>query len=288
MGVIGARLYAAEVGQGFLSVDPLAQDFAAYSGYNYVLGNPISLIDPDGRSATSTHTDKDGNVVAVYQDGDNGVYRHESLPDEFAATGSGSGQRLKGSDGELMGETLYWDEFVDTYTGGLIEDMKISFGTSWDEMIDFYHGKAQSMSLVEVAQESTNTGLFSIQDKNGLTKEARLLNGFYATSRSAGNYLAGYNAAGRASFAGFDYDTFQRLAGALHYRNHTDGGRLAKDEMALIAAGSHTYGSFPLYGELEYQYRMSTRGWAASGNSLKNNGIFTQFSEGHKIPARTY
>ncbi|MEM8586371.1 MAG: hypothetical protein AAGF87_19005 [Bacteroidota bacterium] len=49
MGVIGARLYAAEVGQGFLSVDPLAQDFAGWSGYNYVLGNPIVLTDPDGR-----------------------------------------------------------------------------------------------------------------------------------------------------------------------------------------------------------------------------------------------
>jgi len=45
----GARLYDADVGR-FLSVDPLAQDFAAYSGYNYVLGNPVKLVDPDGRS----------------------------------------------------------------------------------------------------------------------------------------------------------------------------------------------------------------------------------------------
>ncbi|MEM8586372.1 MAG: RHS repeat-associated core domain-containing protein, partial [Bacteroidota bacterium] len=46
----GARLYDADVGR-FLSVDPLAEDYAAYSGYNYVLGNPIIMIDPDGRSA---------------------------------------------------------------------------------------------------------------------------------------------------------------------------------------------------------------------------------------------
>ncbi|MEM8584904.1 MAG: T6SS effector amidase Tae4 family protein [Bacteroidota bacterium] len=50
MGVIGARLYAAEVGQGFLSVDPLAQEFASYSPYNYVLGNPVRLVDPDGKA----------------------------------------------------------------------------------------------------------------------------------------------------------------------------------------------------------------------------------------------
>jgi len=34
----------------FLSVDPLAKDFAAWSAYNYVLGNPILLVDPDGRA----------------------------------------------------------------------------------------------------------------------------------------------------------------------------------------------------------------------------------------------
>ena len=45
----GARFYDADVGR-FLSVDPLAADFAAWSAYNYVLGNPVSLIDPDGRA----------------------------------------------------------------------------------------------------------------------------------------------------------------------------------------------------------------------------------------------
>jgi hypothetical protein len=35
----------------FLSVDPLAADYAAWSGYHYVLGNPLVFVDPDGRSA---------------------------------------------------------------------------------------------------------------------------------------------------------------------------------------------------------------------------------------------
>ena len=43
----GARLYDSELGR-FLGVDPLAGKFKAWSPYNYVLGNPVSLIDPDG------------------------------------------------------------------------------------------------------------------------------------------------------------------------------------------------------------------------------------------------
>jgi RHS repeat-associated protein len=50
----GARLYDADV-MRFLSVDPLAADYAAWSSYNYVLGNPLIFVDPDGRSATNEY-----------------------------------------------------------------------------------------------------------------------------------------------------------------------------------------------------------------------------------------
>ncbi|MBL7955898.1 MAG: RHS repeat-associated core domain-containing protein [Flavobacteriales bacterium] len=44
----GARYYDSDVAR-FLSLDPLAADYASWSPYNYVMGNPISLVDPDGR-----------------------------------------------------------------------------------------------------------------------------------------------------------------------------------------------------------------------------------------------
>ncbi|WP_175489244.1 RHS repeat-associated core domain-containing protein [Neolewinella agarilytica] len=44
----GARLYDSELGR-FLGVDPLASKFPGWSPFNYVVGNPNSLIDPDGR-----------------------------------------------------------------------------------------------------------------------------------------------------------------------------------------------------------------------------------------------
>ncbi|MFK8100946.1 MAG: RHS repeat-associated core domain-containing protein [Saprospiraceae bacterium] len=46
----GARFYDADIGR-FLSLDPLAADYAAWSPYNYVLSNPIILIDPTGKSS---------------------------------------------------------------------------------------------------------------------------------------------------------------------------------------------------------------------------------------------
>jgi RHS repeat-associated protein len=48
----GARLYDADV-MRFLSVDPLAADYAGWSGYHYVLGNPLVFVDPDGRSSNN-------------------------------------------------------------------------------------------------------------------------------------------------------------------------------------------------------------------------------------------
>ncbi|GAA0875025.1 hypothetical protein GCM10009118_14330 [Wandonia haliotis] len=44
----GARYYDSDLGR-FLSLDPLAAKFPAWSAYNYVLGNPVKFTDPDGK-----------------------------------------------------------------------------------------------------------------------------------------------------------------------------------------------------------------------------------------------
>ncbi|MCF6238441.1 MAG: RHS repeat-associated core domain-containing protein [Candidatus Marinimicrobia bacterium] len=43
----GARFMDPTIGR-FVSVDPLADRYAYFSTYSYVLNNPIGLIDPDG------------------------------------------------------------------------------------------------------------------------------------------------------------------------------------------------------------------------------------------------
>ena len=45
----GARFYDSDIAR-FLSLDPLASKFPSWSTYNYVMGNPIALIDPNGKA----------------------------------------------------------------------------------------------------------------------------------------------------------------------------------------------------------------------------------------------
>src|SRR5690606_4564831 len=44
----GARYYDSDISR-FLSTDPWQAKYPAWSTYNYVMGNPISLIDPTGK-----------------------------------------------------------------------------------------------------------------------------------------------------------------------------------------------------------------------------------------------
>ena len=45
----GARFYMPNIGR-WTSVDPLAASYPAWSPYNYVLNNPLGLVDPDGKA----------------------------------------------------------------------------------------------------------------------------------------------------------------------------------------------------------------------------------------------
>jgi RHS repeat-associated protein len=58
----GARYYDSDLGR-FLSVDPLAKDYAAWSPYNYVLGNPVIFVDPDGMKVDDYYYDENGNFL---------------------------------------------------------------------------------------------------------------------------------------------------------------------------------------------------------------------------------
>jgi hypothetical protein len=266
----GFRFYDAALGRWHCQ-DPLSERYYTQSPYQYVMNNPISFFDPDG---TSTHTDSSGVVIAVYDDDDNSVYKHGALPDSYAQDNNGLEYKTvkdkdgnekkvatnKLSGGENMGETEHWDEFVSPETGNVMTSTTIQFGKSFDPIIDKMAAIADGMDLKEIAAQSGPGGTFDIKVK--YANQAGLLNGKYATARSAGNYLAGYNAEGGSYFGvGISFTTFQKLAGALHVQ-----GSLTNKQKANIVLTGKAYGPAPAYGEKMYQYRMSKAGWNASKN----------------------
>jgi hypothetical protein len=164
-----------------------------------------------------------------------------------------------------MGETEHWDEFVSPETGKTLTNYKMQFGKSFDPLVAQMHEKAKNMDLKEIASKSAGGQLFDI--KKDYVGVGALLNGKYATSRSAGNFLAGYNAK-HATYlgVGISFTTFQQLAGALHIEE-SNGKLLSKGQMIdIVILGTYQSSDInkfvaPTYGEVNYQYRMSLAGW---------------------------
>jgi len=97
----------------WLSVDPLAEEFPAWSPYNYTLQNPVRYVDPDGRAPQdfTILIAKDGaggrgHMGAIIQDG-NGNYYYVTMwaaenagVSKMASSGVNGGmnvQELKGA-----------------------------------------------------------------------------------------------------------------------------------------------------------------------------------------------
>ncbi len=97
----GARYYNPRISLWY-GVDPLAEDFPAWTPYHYVHNNPINLIDPDGRAASTDVTKNDDGtytVVGAYDDGDNNIYVVD-------------GNRNR--TGETIGTTMQPTDFMNT------------------------------------------------------------------------------------------------------------------------------------------------------------------------------
>jgi RHS repeat-associated protein len=114
----GWRQYMPELGR-WNGMDQLSEKYHSFSPYAYVMNNPVSFTDPDGRDITETSTGwtftgDDINWMMSYLQGGGGVKQLEQALATFgnsSSGGSGSGGGSSGGGGFNVGgsNTAFWN-----------------------------------------------------------------------------------------------------------------------------------------------------------------------------------
>ena len=183
----------------WLSVDPLADKYPSISPYAYCALNPVRLVDPDGREV-STHIDCEGNVVAVFNDGDYGVYQHLGTTQQAKEEAISKHSSCMPSAGGLkVGETWTQLGFCDfekyQSTGEIVPGAgaRIDLSSNWaEQQID--RAMNSNPSIDEYMEKAgSENGDFNIKNHapGGNVYYGSKAYGRYVSARDAGNILAG-------------------------------------------------------------------------------------------------
>ena len=188
----GARMYDAEIGR-FTGIDPLADSYAAYTPYHYVLGNPLRFVDPDGMRVESTIVRENDNgsytvVGGDPNDGDNGVY-------------------VLGSLGQLnmkkIGDSLTpWSFFKEDGTAMVGANIDLS-SDEFNRMFESYSNI--NPDIISYMMNATGGGLFDFKtwgienihpdDRDSYKYRGGMFKNKIVSARDMGNYVAGFAAA---------------------------------------------------------------------------------------------
>ncbi|MFA5184742.1 MAG: toxin TcdB middle/N-terminal domain-containing protein [Patescibacteria group bacterium] len=230
----------------FLSQDPEAlrnpekflSDPQQLNMYSYARNNPISLVDPDGK--TTKVNSETGKVLSVIQDKSTNII---SVPFR-------GGQQICAPE-KVIGRSFA----VDTFEPGVT----VHIGD--DKTQKLYNSvKPANESKVTTALKSTSGGEYDIKKTWGYENagDGVMFEGKYGTLEDMGNILAGIN----ARVSGENYSDFQRTAGGLH-----QAGKVGAFNAYYFGK---EYGPAPTYGETNRQYIFSGLGyWESYNNYIK-------------------
>ncbi len=186
----GAR-YLNPTSAVWMSVDPLFEKYVGMSPYNYCAGNPVKLVDVDGRS-TNVAANDDGTYTVVggnINDNDNGIYLNDkdktligysatplsfynSDEDEWMGRinpNDESGKQFLNEEIQQVGMTL--TKYIANAKGGEPYDFKRTNGSNkviYKDSKDFYRGLP-----INLKGDNTNLPV-------------------YASARDIGNIAAGF------------------------------------------------------------------------------------------------
>ena len=177
-----ARYYNSDLSI-WLSVDPLSDKYPNLSPYTYCANNPVRMVDEDGRDF-STHTDDDGNVIAVYDDGNLGIYKHSNEEIQQFYNGKDFANNIE----SMAGFTLCTESFQ--------KGDKIDYGSyaaqEWLNTFDasFAHSFVNPLEAMFIYITNAGNGE-AFDAKSHLQNGSQISDGVYITPRDLGNFAAG-------------------------------------------------------------------------------------------------
>ena len=222
---------------------------AAFAGEDV---NVAAGVAAEAVENNATFIDKKNEVKKVILNGDKGIYQCNFQNDKCI-------------DNPIkIGETMFEDAFISPDTGKAVGQIYI--GESIDGYIYRLNDKAWSAGFYAEELYAYNSLPGNIYDiKSSYPNHERksyhgfLFDGKYITLREGGNILAGMNAA----TLGIPYEEFQKASGALHA-----GGKLG---LIRHKTTGYTYGTYPRYGEIDYQYLRSRYGYSLGLKRIECN-----------------
>jgi len=213
---------------------------------NVYAGN---FVGTNAAANNSTLVDKKGKILDVVHD------KNEDGTDDLGVYVDN--QNGGTNKDQYIGKTDRWNEFIIPETGAIPDPIKNPAYIHIDKSLDSYVKSLAEMGGVAVGQEagtifypkdlinlglnSMNGGTFDIKSSSllGGPFDGYLLNGSYVTTRSAGNFLAGYN----STMAGMSPEITMKASGAVQVKD-----AVMKGNFGTIP----TLGNAPYYGEIPY------------------------------------
>ena len=162
----GARYYDSDVAR-FLSTDPWADKYPAWSTYNYVMGNPLRLIDPTGKGVDYTKEEALAKAARGITNGyKTEVVANPNKPDDY---GVNYKRTVNGKEYEGV---QYEGKFEGIVKGGL---QKYSSGASggFSNDTDFAAQLLTSM-LQGAAQTVVDEGPHKYTEVPGIARDAHI------------------------------------------------------------------------------------------------------------------
>jgi len=155
----GARWYDPQINR-WGQVDPLAEKFYAWNGYNYVMGNPVIFVDPDGRN--TAYYDQDGKLIH---------YSYDDLPDAVTSVSSGNIDRFHSLTGGQRDASYSKEGAGDMRNMGIsymvegIKSFALRSDARRDQTGNFFEADSNG-KIGQPAKVESKNNLYTIDGKN--------------------------------------------------------------------------------------------------------------------------